>query len=239
MNEIKAYISEKDKVSRILYSEISCYLYSLNPQSRGIFVTNVEKLLDFSMKSAKGSFDDSDISDDVSKIVVKIYDHSQLIAYQLDNVHEVFVKKIAEENIGLHNEIKNIEKEYITILGIFAAIMLAFVGTFTFSNSVLSNVSNAGVFKIGVLACVVGIVFFNIINLLIQFLREINNKVKLDDNKKPKVNAVFWPVNIIFIIATISFLFLHEFIELDARKISNTNPVTQQEEQVEEQVTEK
>ena len=76
-----------------------------------------------------------------------------------------------------HKEIKGIQKEYITILGIFAAIMLAFVGAFTFSTSVLNNLGKADTLELVAVALVIGLVFVLLISILIDFLRDINDKV--------------------------------------------------------------
>lgn len=61
----------------------------------------------------------------------------QLATYQTEIITELLVPKIEEAKIGIHKEISGIEKEYISILGIFASIVLAFVGGITFSSSVL------------------------------------------------------------------------------------------------------
>ena len=79
---------------------------------------------------------------------------------------------------------KIIEREYITILGIFAAIILAFVGTFTFSTSVLNNVGNTPLFSLLIISSVIGCVFYKIIFLLIDFICKLNNKDILSNNRK-------------------------------------------------------
>lgn len=74
---------------------------------------------------------------------------------------------------------KNQEKmqtEYITILGIFASIVLAFTGGMTFSTSVLENISSASIYRTTVISLILGLILFNLIWLLIDFLREINGK---------------------------------------------------------------
>ena len=50
VKNIDAYIESPDKLERILYSEISNYIYSLEMEKRGIFATNVEKLLLYSLE---------------------------------------------------------------------------------------------------------------------------------------------------------------------------------------------
>lgn len=178
VEQIDLYVKTKDKMTRILYSEISNYLFNLEPNERVIFLTNVEKMLIYSLGK------EDSINDDVAKIVVKIYDHTQLVNYQIENMNAIFAKRIADAKVDLHSEIKGVEKEYITILGIFAAIMLAFVGTFTFSTSVLNNVTNTNVYKLAVISVVIGFVFYNLVGMLIDFLKEINGKEDRRDDGK-------------------------------------------------------
>lgn len=179
IEQIDLYVKTKDKMSRILYSEISNYLFNLETNERVIFLTNVEKMLIYSLGK------EDRIDDDVAKIVVKIYDHTQLVNYQIENMNAIFAHRIADAKVDLHSEIKGVEKEYITILGIFAAIMLAFVGTFTFSTSVLNNVTDTNVYKLAVISIVIGFVFYNLVGMLIDFIKEINgNSAGSIDGKK-------------------------------------------------------
>lgn len=71
----------------------------------------------------------------------------------------------------------DMQKEYITILGIFAAIVLAFTGGMTFSSSVLENIDKASVYRITLIALIIGLVFFNLLCLLIDFIRDVNGKI--------------------------------------------------------------
>lgn len=68
------------------------------------------------------------------------------------------------------------QNEYITILGIFASIVLAFTGGMTFSASVLENISSSSIYRIIVISLILGLILFNVIWLLIDFLRDINGK---------------------------------------------------------------
>lgn len=68
------------------------------------------------------------------------------------------------------------QSEYITILGIFASIVLAFTGGMTFSTSVLENISSSSIYRIIVISLILGLILFDVIWLLIDFLRDINGK---------------------------------------------------------------
>lgn len=188
VSSIDNYIKENSKIDRILYSEISSFIIALDEGGRGIFSTNIEKLLMYVLD------ENNSVQEDSRKICIKIYDHFQLNLTQIESSAAItrmeIANAISEEKASLHKEVKGIEKEYITILGIFAAIMLAFVGAFTFSTSVLNNVSNTDMYKLVIIALVIGLVFIVLIMLLIEFLRDINEKIITDENGKRKMNPI-------------------------------------------------
>lgn len=184
VNSINAYIVETEKVDRLLYSVIIGFIVGLDEKDRGIFSTNVDKLLQYVLNESNS------VEEDTRKICIKLYDHFQLIIIQIESASVITKDAIAnamkDEVQESHKEIKGIQKEYITILGIFAAIMLAFVGAFTFSTSVLSNLGKADTLELIMVALVIGIVFVLLISILIEFLREINDKVIKDEKGKRK-----------------------------------------------------
>jgi hypothetical protein len=176
---IALYIASTNKLDRILYSEISNYIYSLEMFQRGAFATNLEKLLLYSLN------DGNSISEDSKKIIVKIYDHSQLALHQIENVNNIFADSIEEAKENLQKQIKGVEKEYISILGIFASIVLAFVGGITFSTSVLQNISAVSVFRLLLIVDFLAFVLINVIYILVKFIYTINEKnVKLFNIKR-------------------------------------------------------
>ena len=185
-NSVDAYIASTEKVDRILYSVISGFIVGLDEKSRGVFSTNVDKLLQYVLDEG------NQVSEDTRKICIKLYDHFQLNLIQIESASVItkdgITTAMKDEVEESHKEIKGIQKEYITILGIFAAIMLAFVGAFTFSTSVLNNLGKADTLDLVAVALVIGVVFVLLISILIDFLRDINDKVIFDKNGKKKWN---------------------------------------------------
>ena len=169
VENIASYITSTNKLDRILYSEISNYVYSLEMSQRGVFATNLEKLLLYSL-------DDNLVSDDCKKMIVKIYDHFQLALHQIENVNNIFADSIEEAKENLQKQIKGVEKEYISILGIFASIVLAFVGGITFSTSVLQNISAVSVFRLLLVVDFLSFILINVIYILVKFIFTINEK---------------------------------------------------------------
>lgn len=170
VENINSYIASPNKLDRILYSEISNYVFSLEMSDRGIFATNLEKLLLYSLD------DKNTVSDDSKKLIVKIYDHFQLALHQIENVNNIFANSIEEAKENLQKQIKGVEKEYISILGIFAAVVLAFVGGITFSTSVLQNISAVSVFRLLLVVDFLAFVLINVIYILVKFIFTINEK---------------------------------------------------------------
>lgn len=148
---------------------------------------------------------------DISKEIVKLYDHTNLDIARInytktmtnDTISELTKNKLlvkdleqkvqtAEESLRelskktiedakrlstqVQEKQKDMQKEYITILGIFASIVLAFTGGMAFSSSVLENIHKSSVYRITIIAFIIGLVFFNLIWLLIDFIRDINGK---------------------------------------------------------------
>lgn len=104
----------------------------------------------------------------------------QLQQHQSDIERENAFNAIRIETANAQQESKDnqakMQSEYITILGIFASIVLAFTGGMTFSTSVLENISSSSIYRIIVISLILGLILFNVIWLLIDFLRDINGK---------------------------------------------------------------
>lgn len=142
---------------------------------------------------------------DISKEIIKLYDHINLdisrinytkgitadtlskinatsysITKSLQNQLSEATKQLNNETNKLKEEVsegqKKMQSEYITILGIFAAIVLAFTGGMAFSGSVLENIDKASSYRILSIAIILGMILLNLIWLLIDFLRDINGK---------------------------------------------------------------
>ena len=71
---------------------------------------------------------------------------------------------------------RGVQKEYITILGIFSSVVLAFVGGITFSSSVLQNIDAVSIYRLLMIIDLLAMVLINSIYILIKFIMHINNK---------------------------------------------------------------
>ncbi|WP_276788561.1 hypothetical protein [Veillonella magna] len=174
ISKINDYLNSNNKLERILYSEISSYFFNLDSSPRASFIANAEKLLHYSLNI------DNEVNEDIKKLIVKIFDHIQLANYQNDNLTSIVANNVEDikDSVtrNLLEQIKKIEREYISILGIFAAIILTFVGGITFSTSVLDNISSSSIFRLLLIIDFLAFILINTLYLLIKFILTINDK---------------------------------------------------------------
>lgn len=160
------------------------------------------------------------------KDIYKLYDHVVLEILQIRYMGEIEnkgdannLKTICELNnarnlaenarkraVKATIKIDNMQKEYITILGIFASIIIAFVATLSFSTSVLQNIDKPNTLKLVAIICFLGVFIVNILNLLFNFVREIH--FGKEDNKDKKHWLKLCIFNAIIIIIALVCLYL-------------------------------
>ncbi len=194
-SELKAiYAQEDDEDFRHFYSDIFAVLSQIEKDPS---LGNLE-ILAQNMEIIRRSYmyDDSNGDIDISKQINKLYDHINLeiarINYfkttemrsqeELGKVSSTLEKvncnvKAMEDSVSKADEI---QKQYITILGIFASIVLTFTGGIAFSTSVLENMNDVSIYRIVLIAIGLAFVLMNLIYILTRFILEVSKK---DDEK--------------------------------------------------------
>ncbi len=130
----------------------------------------------------------------IEKQINKLYDHINLEIARMSYFNQTEMrtqeelKKVSETLSEIENNVCDMEdtiekademqKQYITILGIFASIVLAFTGGIAFSTSVLENLAQASIYRTAFVAVVLSFALTNIIYILTRFITEIANKKK-------------------------------------------------------------
>ena len=98
---------------------------------------------------------------------------------QLNQIRtEIDKAKIAQNNV--ETELGKQQREYISILGIFAAVVLAFTGGIAFSTSVLKNINTVSVYRITAVSLIINVLFglFYYVDRLVNGLQENGKKLK-------------------------------------------------------------
>ena len=132
---------------------------------------------------------------------LKLYDHINLEIARMNYVDNITreiqnstsklnqnIKEIKDTSDSITNEIEDTkqeakklrskldkaQQETITILGIFSAVVLAFMGGMSFSSSVLESMYLSNVYKVSFICLLIGLVLANLIYVLFTFIMHIN-----------------------------------------------------------------
>lgn len=84
------------------------------------------------------------------------------------------LENLREESNELKKKSQNMQKDYVTILGIFSSIVITFVAGMVFSSSVLNNIDKASIYRLTFVMISIGFFIFNLLNLLLHTLQRIN-----------------------------------------------------------------
>lgn len=216
------YNSNADEKFRHFYSDIFAVLTQIKQNSSLGDINVLGQNLDYLRKNYQSINEDINNEPiDVSKNIRKLCDHVNLDISRIQYAEACIYKSSGEESIsefkaqindvqsklndvqpsvkGLtndventKNQIRNQQRDYIAILGIFAGVVIAFISEIAFSTSVLNNISNVSVYRIIIVALVIGLVAVNVLFGLFYYIDRLVNK---EPRKTPLVIS-----NIIFIL---------------------------------------
>lgn len=120
------------------------------------------------------------------------------------------VKTVTENVDDVRN---NLVGQVVAILGVFAAIVLAFTGGMAFSTSALENINKSSAYRIVMVCLIIGFTFFNTIAALVLYLdrlvfRITGRKKEISQSNESK-KSLFWKTlkkNILWIAADLIFI---------------------------------
>lgn len=183
------YFLNNKQVFNHCYSDIFPLLTKLKETENNIALVgqNLEQILEYSI---------NDENPNVYKVLKKLWDHTNLEIARIDYVNAIDArlditgndlsekyKKISAEALRIKenqeditktvDRVSNIYSEFISILGIFSAVVLVYFGGTSIIGNVLGAINETSIFK-GILICLVaGIIIFNIIFMFLYFLAKI------------------------------------------------------------------
>lgn len=169
------------------YSDITTILIKLdneNPQALYNICQNLLSVLDVLPKEEYK---------ETYKCLSKLYDHVALEQIRLRQIYSdskelaAQSKKLIEEAekiilkaSDVAEEASRTKIEIVTVLGIFAAIVMAFTGGIAFSTSVLENMHKVSVYEIIMAILGIGFVLVNGIYVLTEFIRSVTKLANKD-----------------------------------------------------------
>lgn len=182
-----------------LYDHVNLDIARLN-YSKAINYRQHFEIMDVASK-LKDS--ESNIHNQISSAVTSVQEEYMK---QIDSTKEEFNEQIKNKMDKVTKETEKMRSEYISILGIFASIVLAFTGGITFSTSVLSNIHKASIYRTVIITALIGGVLIFVLWLLMDFIKSVHGQTK----RKYSFIIVPEVVLIIIIILTI-VLFRYDY----------------------------
>lgn len=191
------------------YSKITTIILNSTRDKEQAFMTLTQNI-----RTLKEIQDNKEV-ESIKPKLEKLYDHMNLECIRLQDFDEK-MSRVKDVSIKLEDDLnKNYKKlseefkqqtQYITILGIFASIVLTFVGGLAFSTSVLSNIDKANAYHLVFVMAFIALFFGNILYLLFSFLSKISlSKEKKDKQENFCKKPMFWFNLIVTILFVIGF----------------------------------
>lgn len=190
------YYYSKEEKYRHFYSDIYAALSVIDKDpsvgNLEILSQNLEIIMNNYMPNVNVDEDGNTI--DISDEIFKLYDHANLDIARFMALKETGDKNNAEQRRmnGLVSDIeqkykkledtipdiRGLQKDYISILGIFASIVLSFTAGLAFSTSVFENIYKSSIYRTIIIAALVGMIFIAMIWLLMDFVRSVHGHIK-------------------------------------------------------------
>lgn len=177
-NVVREYV--KKRSPRIMYSDLTPLIQFENDSDEDRFTHNLDALYEIAINNSCTSNGRDVLEDPACLLIHKIRDHVMLTRSQNLAIERVLQEtKAKEEEIdrqikGVMSLYKDMQKHGITMLGIFASIVVAFVGCFIFSTSTFSYIYQTEFFKLTFFFVLVVWVSCHMIYLLLTFLVDLN-----------------------------------------------------------------
>lgn len=162
----------------------------ITPDSRDGLVTNLDLILSYADEHYDSQIDKRSI-----KGIGKLADHLELENLRLSRIEqikiigekvsleksqaEILIKDNTEKIQSQQEEIKNMNTQMVSVLGIFSAVVLAFFGGLSYFTSAFSNLNNIPLSKALMLASILGLVICDTIYMLLNFILSIIRQDKL------------------------------------------------------------
>lgn len=201
---------------RHLYSDIFHLLtliYSSNSEYKlRALSKNIEKVY-------KEVITNKDYDEEFRASIQKLYDHVNLDINRLKYTEKIassISEKVNNQNTKTSQELniiatkaEKMQKEYITILGIFSSIVITFVAGISFSTSVLSNIDKVSIYRLSFVMVLLAIFLFNFLYLLLDFINKINyNPISnTTNNSSTTNNSTISTINGLLLIMLIIIIF--------------------------------
>ncbi|PAF53617.1 hypothetical protein BKH42_04665 [Helicobacter sp. 13S00482-2] len=104
-----------------------------------------------------------------------LQDNNKIIQTNIKDA-QIQLQNLKKDSEDIQASIRNQQNQYITILGIFASIVLTLVGGFIFSTSVFANIDKSSIYRLVFMMIFICCFTTNILYYLFRFIKNIGEK---------------------------------------------------------------
>ena len=143
-------------------------------------------------------------------------------AKSMNNKYKEISKKsgaIEAKHKEFEDKLSKAQTDYIAILGIFASVVLAFVGGMAFSTSVLENIKDVSIYRLLIVALIIGIVFVTVIFLMFYFIGVLTGR-HLNDERSMHPLLLSYGL-FILLIAIVYAMWYHGDVETRNKRVDD------------------
>lgn len=181
-SEVSAYLMETDDIEYLLENLRKIQNRLGEHQEDESTSIKVFKLIDhITLELNRTKYNSKSFTDmQVASMNVVLGDATKKISKAADELRQEQAQKINLEIEEFRNETEDLKgkvndsySQFVSILGIFSAVVLVFFGGVTAFSSIFSNMQNIGRFKLVFITALVGVIIFNLVFMFLYVLAKL------------------------------------------------------------------
>ena len=177
-------------LERHRYSALSQYIDTLLQDTVDSLCIGLQEIIRCAEANQYKTDAEDPTNQECFKKIYKLYDHIELEAIRYSNVKKIqFIADTynekekamielladAQKTVGdTHDEAKHLSQQLISILGIFAGIIVTFSFATTAVGETIANLAKSDIIYLGFVISVLGIVFINVLAFLLSFVTKLS-----------------------------------------------------------------
>ena len=204
--DLHTYVQDEE---RLLYTNISNYIFLKGEAVFGKMETNLDKLIEYvyseefdqkyTWKTSKA--EGKKTYDRTKRVVVKIWDHVNLARKQYNafkNTDEEYEKIVDKKLSIVENKLaKDLTAQLISLIGIFTALSFLLFGGISSLDNIFSGLTDMPIIKLMIIGSIWCLAMMNMIFVFMFFIAKLTNlsisaSSNINDNLIKKYPLIFW-----------------------------------------------
>lgn len=200
--DVHQYVKNNE---RLLYNNITNFIFSKNEAEVGVFQTNLDKVIDYMYsKEFNNDHPEGRKFERTKRIILKIWDHSNLAKRQYNQFHQTdedYTRIVKDKLAEAENDIlKNVNSQLISLVAIFTAMAFVVFGGINTLDNIFQNLKDGvPVIKAMIIGLIWGLCILNCLFCFFHFVFKILKIHELEDCSIVRKYPIVFVGNLILI----------------------------------------